>query len=136
DATIIALQAHEEIVRTASKSDEAKFEWVKGSMVLKGDSRSIEFHDIGPTAHSEHLLVAWLPKEKILFEADHFPQPRNGPLPPAVQPTRDLAAAISKLGLDYQRIVGAHSSRVGTPGDMQAVLNSKPANFTPVSSAP
>lgn len=130
-ATIIALQAHESIVRDASKSTDARFEWVKGSMVLKGTSRTIEFYDIGPTAHSEHLLIAWLPKEKIIFEADHFPQPRSGPLPPSVQPTRDLAAAIKKLGLDYQYIVGAHSPRVGTPADMQAMLNSKAADIAP-----
>ncbi|HKX55277.1 MAG TPA: hypothetical protein VJN01_04215 [Xanthomonadales bacterium] len=136
NATIIAAEAHADLVRQASKDTAAKFEWVKGSMVLQGKSRSIEFHDIGPTAHSEHLLVAWLPEDKILFEADHFPQPRNGPLPPAVQSTRDLEAAIARLGLDYEHIVGEHSSRIGSPADMQAVLNSKVADVDPQVSAP
>lgn len=134
--TIVALQAHEAIVREASKDTDAQFEWVQGSMVLDGDSRTIELYDIGPTAHSEHLLIAWLPEEKIIFEADHFPNPRSGPLPPAVQPTRDLAAAIDKLGLDYKYIVGAHSSRVGTPADMQTMLDRKAANITPPATAP
>jgi len=135
-ATIIAAQAHEAIVRQASKSEEAKFEWVKGSMTLDDGLRRVEFYDIGPTSHSEHMLIAWLPDEKIIFEADHFPQPINGPLPPAVDPTRDLAAAIEKLGLDYQHLVGAHSSRIATPADMQQVLNGKVANFRPKVSAP
>lgn len=135
-ATIIAAQAHEAVVRAASKDDSARFEWVEGKLVLTGKSRSIEFHDIGPTAHAEHLLVAWLPHEKILFEADHFPQPPNGPLPPAVQPTRDLAAALSRLGLDFERIVGAHSSRVGSAADLAAVLESQPANIKPLAAAP
>jgi len=135
-ATIIALDEHAAVARQASKDPEAKFELVNGSMVLEAGSRRVEFYDIGPTSHAEHVLVVWLPKEKILFEADHFPQPRNGPLPPAVQPTRDLAAAIEKLGLDYQRIVGAHSSRIGTPADMQAVLSSRTADIAPRTSAP
>ncbi len=135
-ATIIAPQAHEDIVRIASKQDDAKFEWVQGSMKLDDGSRSVVFYDIGPTPHSEHLLIAWLPEEKIIFEADHFPQPRNGPLPPAVAPTRALAAAIDKLGLDYQRIVGAHSSRIGSPADMQLVLKKKAADIKPLASAP
>lgn len=135
-ATIIAAEAHANVVRQASKDPAAKFEWVKGSMVLQGKSRSIEFHDIGPTAHSEHLLIAWLPEEKILFEGDHFPQPRNGPLPPAVQSSRDLAAAIARLSLDYKYIVGEHSSRKGSAADMQAVLNLKTADIKPQVSAP
>jgi glyoxylase-like metal-dependent hydrolase (beta-lactamase superfamily II) len=135
-ATIIASKAHEGVVRAASRNDAATFEWVEGKMVLKGKSRSIEFHDIGPTSHSEHLLVAWLLEEKILFEADHFPQPLNGPLPPGVQPTRDLAAALKRLGLDFERIVGAHSSRLGTPADLKASLESQPVNIEPVATAP
>jgi glyoxylase-like metal-dependent hydrolase (beta-lactamase superfamily II) len=135
EATIIALQAHETVVRTAVGTEDAKFEWVQGSMILAGNSRRIELYDIGPTPHSEHLLIAWLPEEKIIFEADHFPLPRNGSIPPAVAPTRAFAAAIDKLGLDYQRIVGAHSSRIGTPADMQAALTAKVVNFKQLTSA-
>jgi glyoxylase-like metal-dependent hydrolase (beta-lactamase superfamily II) len=134
--TIVASQAHEAVVRTASNSKDVKFEGVKDRMVLDDGSRRIEFIDIGPTAHTEHLLIAWLPDEKLIFEADHVQLPRSGPIPPAVQSTRDFAAAIARLGLDYQRIVSAHSSRVGTPADLQAALEGKPANVKPVVSAP
>jgi glyoxylase-like metal-dependent hydrolase (beta-lactamase superfamily II) len=134
--TIIASQAHESVVRAASNAGDVKFEGVKDRMVLDDGSRRIEFIDIGPTSHTEHLLIAWLPEEKLVFEADHFQQPRTGPLPPAVQSTRDFAAALSKLGLDIERIVGEHSPRIGSPGDLQAALDGKPANVEPVVSAP
>jgi glyoxylase-like metal-dependent hydrolase (beta-lactamase superfamily II) len=135
-ATIVALKAHETIVRNAAAKEDAEFEWVQGSAILESGSRRVELYDIGPTAHSEHLLIAWLPGEKIIFEADHVQLPRNGFNPPAVDPTRDLAAAIAKLGLDYEFIISAHSSRVGTRADMKASLEGEPANKKAVAAAP
>ena len=89
--------------------------------------RTIELYDIGPTPHAEHLLIAYLPQEKIIFEADHFPQPRTGPLPPAVPATFAFAEALEKLNLDYNRIVGAHSPRIGSPAELEAVVKHKSA---------
>jgi len=62
-----------------------------------------------------------------VFEADHFPQPLNGTIPPAVPATVAFAAALDELDLNYQVIVGAHSPRVGTPADLKASLANKPA---------
>jgi len=73
------------------------------------------------------LLIAYLPQEKIIFEADHFPQPRTGPLPPAVPATFAFAKALEKLNLDYKRIVGAHGPRVGSPAELEAVVKHKSA---------
>jgi cyclase len=91
--------------------------------VIEAGGRRIEIIDIGPTAHTEHLLVAWLPEEGILFEADHFAMPRNGPVPPAVSSTRSFAKAIADQGLDVKRFVSAHSPKPGTPEDLQQALN-------------
>ena len=52
-------------------------------MSIEGGGRVVEILDIGPTAHTEHLLVAYLPEEGTLFEADHFALPASGPIPPA-----------------------------------------------------
>ena len=82
--------------------------------------------DIGPTPHSEHILVAYLPDEGILFEADHFTNPINGRMPPAQPVTKHLAKMIDKLGLDVKTIVGSHSPRIATIEDLRKSLALEP----------
>jgi glyoxylase-like metal-dependent hydrolase (beta-lactamase superfamily II) len=81
--------------------------------------------DIGPTAHTEHLLVAYLPTEGILFEADHFNIPRTGPVPPAVPSTRSFAEALKKHKIKPEKMLSAHSPRVSTMDDLSTALNKK-----------
>lgn len=123
-ATLVSSAAHEKIVRRAADNgDELKLETVTDRMVLESDSRRIEIIDIGPTAHTEHLLVAYLPEEGILFEADHFAMPRSGPVPPAVSSTRTFAAALQQLDIEPQKILSAHSPKPGTMQDLRAALD-------------
>jgi hypothetical protein len=57
------------------------------------------------------MLIAYLPNEKILVEADGF-NPPPAPLtqtPAAISPyQRALLANIERLGLDVQRIIPVH----------------------------
>ena len=76
----------------------------------------------GDPYHAENILIAYLPAEGIIFEADHFPQPATGVIPPAVPATVAFGKALERLGLEYDRIVGAHSSRVATPADLERAL--------------
>ena len=124
-ATIVTFKENETVVLTATGDDSARLEFVEDRMTLTDGNRVIEFYDIGPTPHAEHLLIAYLPKEKIIFEADHFTLPRTGPIPPAVESTRAFAKAIARLNLDYDKIVGAHSPRIGGPADLQSALNAR-----------
>ena len=87
-----------------------------------------EIIDIGPTPHSEHLLVAWLPEEGILFEADHFPNPANGRMAPAQLVTRRLGEVIDARGMDVKTIVGAHSARIASREDLAKALSLLPVN--------
>jgi glyoxylase-like metal-dependent hydrolase (beta-lactamase superfamily II) len=121
-ATIVTFRDNENVVRTAAGDAAARLEFVEQRMTLTDGSRRVELYDIGPTPHAERMLIAWLPEEKIIFEADHFPQPRTGPLPPAVPATVAFARAVAELGLDFERLVGAHSPRISGPADLQAVL--------------
>ena len=124
-ATLIAASAHERVMRNAASDGESlKLKAVDGKMKLKG-VRRVEIIDIGPTAHTEHLLVAWLPEERILFEADHFSLPQAGPVSPAVSSTKSFAKAIERLGLDVDKIVSAHSSRVATMDDLATALGAE-----------
>ncbi|MEM7430665.1 MAG: MBL fold metallo-hydrolase [Pseudomonadota bacterium] len=125
-ATVIAATAHERIVRDAANDAERlDVQLVDERMTLESDRRVVEIIDIGPTAHSQHLLVAYLPEEGILFEADHFALPRVGPIGPAVSSTRTFAKSLAQLGIDAKIILAAHSPRLGTPDDLQEALDAE-----------
>lgn len=125
-ATIITFAENEEVVRKASGVEDAKLEFVEDHMVLTDGRKKVELYNIGPTPHAENILVAYLPDEGILFEADHFPQPASGVIPPAVPATVAFAKALEKLDLDYKMIVGSHSPRIARPADLEKALNKKP----------
>lgn len=121
--TIISARAHERIVRRNAENGEAlDVKVVDDRMVLEAGDRRVDIVDIGATAHTKHLLVAWLPEEGILFEADHFAMPRVGPVPPAVTSTKTFAAALKKAGLSPRTLVSAHSPKPGTMEDLEKAL--------------
>lgn len=129
-ATVLTVKQHEAVIRAAaSDGEELKVELVKGSRWIKSGKRKLQLVDVGPTPHSEHLVVAWLPEEGILFEADHFPNPATGRMPPAQPVTRHLAKEIKKRNMKVKHIVGAHSPRVASWDDMEAALKLKPVNI-------
>ena len=124
-ATVLAAAAHETVVREAG-GEALKFEAVVERQRIESSGRTVEIIDIGPTAHTEHLLVAYLPEEGVLFEADHFALPASGPIPPAVSSTRTFAEALERAGLDDVRyILSAHSPRFATPADLATALEAE-----------
>ena len=125
-ATLIAAAAHEKVARRAAENGDAlKVKLVNDRMTLEGAERTVEIIDIGPTAHTEHLLVAYLPEEGILFEADHFAMPRVGPIPPAVTSTQTFAEALGREELGVKLIYTAHSSRAATMDDLRTALETE-----------
>lgn len=122
-ATVITFKDNEEVVRAAAGNEDLKLEFVEDHMTLGSGDRRVELYNIGPTPHAENLLIAYLPKEGIIFEADHFTLPQTGPMGPAVPSTIAFADALDRLRLDYKVIVGAHSARIGSAADLQAALN-------------
>jgi glyoxylase-like metal-dependent hydrolase (beta-lactamase superfamily II) len=126
NATIVTFKENEAVVREAAGSDDVKLEFVEDHLTLSDGDRVIELYNIGPTPHAENILIAYLPAEGIIFEADHFPQPPTGVIPPAVPATAAFAEALEKLSLDYRMIVGAHSPRIAGPEDVQKALSRQP----------
>jgi glyoxylase-like metal-dependent hydrolase (beta-lactamase superfamily II) len=123
--TVVAPAAHEAVVRATFADSSAYFEGVSESRTFSDDERELQMIDIGPTDHSEHLLVAWLPKQRILFQADHFGVPEAGPTPPANSTTRSFAKALKRHKLKPRIIVSAHSPRAATMKDLAAALAKK-----------
>jgi glyoxylase-like metal-dependent hydrolase (beta-lactamase superfamily II) len=84
--------------------------------------RRVELYKIA-SPHVGEMIIAYLPKEKILFEADMLDIPEVG-IPPAGDDTVDLAKQIERLGLRVETIVPVHG-RVGTIEDLRLALSNR-----------
>jgi glyoxylase-like metal-dependent hydrolase (beta-lactamase superfamily II) len=67
----------------AKLGKKATVEGVKDKRVLSDDTRTIELHHIQGNMHADGLLMAYLPKEKLLVEADVYTPPAPNTPPPA-----------------------------------------------------
>ena len=86
----------------------AKIEAVGDKKTYSDGTRRVEFYHIFPAPHSNGLLVAYLPKEKILFQGD-FSLPNPGQ--PANDHIKALVVALEKLKLtDFDRYINVHTS--------------------------
>jgi glyoxylase-like metal-dependent hydrolase (beta-lactamase superfamily II) len=95
--------------------------------VFQDATRTVEIHVMRGLPHVDGLVVAWLPKEKILVYADMFNlPPANDPVPnPQVIGTRIFLENITRLGLDPERILSIHSlnpDRLATLQDIRSSL--------------
>src|SRR5690606_13550940 len=68
-------------------------------------TRTVEFYHIFPAPHSDALLIAYLPQEKILFQGDFSVNAG----PPANDHVQALVPALEKLGLDWDRYINVHA---------------------------
>jgi glyoxylase-like metal-dependent hydrolase (beta-lactamase superfamily II) len=96
--------------------------------VFTGGNQVVELYDIGPTPHANEMLIAYLPTQKILFQADLFNPPETGPIGKAQAGTIYLAQKIRELGLQVDKLVGVHG-RVSTLAELEKnVAESKGSN--------
>lgn len=89
--------------------------------VFSDGVHTVELYNIGPNPHVAEPVIAYLPKEKIVFESDLFNLPPEGKIPPASEATVAFAEKIRDLGLLVDRIVAGHV-RVGTMADLHQAL--------------
>ena len=89
--------------------------------VFTDGEMTVELHDIGPTSHVNEIVLAYLPKERLVFQGDLLIIPPRGEADPANALTVEFAKALEKLGLDAQTIVGVHG-RVGTASDLKDAM--------------
>ena len=88
----------------------ATFVTVKDSYTLDDGNRKLELHLTEGDNHNGAILFGYLPKEKILIEADDFtPPPPNGTIVPLAKTFGNgLYDNIQKLKLDVQTIAPLH----------------------------
>ena len=70
-------------------------------------NRTVEMYHIWPTPHSNGLLVAYIPREGVLFQGDFsLPQPGQ----PGNAHVQALVPALEKLGVvDFDRYINVHA---------------------------
>jgi glyoxylase-like metal-dependent hydrolase (beta-lactamase superfamily II) len=90
------------------------FETLREKYILGDTTRLVELHHVQGLAHAAGMLIAYLPHEKILVQADLFTPPGPGGSLPASPnaSARSLYSNVQRLGLDVETIVPIH----GVPG--------------------
>jgi glyoxylase-like metal-dependent hydrolase (beta-lactamase superfamily II) len=90
--------------------------------VIEDGTRRLELYQIGPTAHVDQILIAYLPKERILIEGDLLDVPLGKPAAGG-EDTEQFAKKIRELRLDVAQIVPVHGSPASaTMQDLQRAV--------------
>ena len=99
---------------------------VDGKLVLRDGPRSIEIHEMQGSAHAQGFMLVYLPKERLLIEADAYtPGPPNSPAPAVPNANAvNLVQNIERLGLGVDRILPLHG-RVVPTGELMAFIGRK-----------
>ena len=95
--------------------------------VFRDDKHVVEVYDIGPNPHANEILVAYLPKEKILFQADLLNPAANGTIPIAQDPAISFSEKLHQLGLSVEKIYGVHG-RSATPEELRTSIEKRRAS--------
>ena len=100
--------------RLSLSNKPAKFESFTGKHVLSDGGRNIEIYSITGSSHNDAFDMVYLPKEKILVEADAYtPAAGAATTPAAVNPySVNLYQNIRELNLNVGQIAGLHGRAV------------------------
>ena len=102
--------------KLAGSKKKATFETMTEKKVMTDGNHVIELHHLQGSGHNAGLIVAYLPKEKILVEADAYNPPAqpNTPAPSPLSPyTTNLVDNIDRLKLDVATIIPIHYAADG-----------------------
>ncbi len=77
---------------------------------LSDGARRVEIHHMVGNTHADGMLMVYLPKERILIQADAYtPAPPNAPPPTIINPLSvNLADNIARLGLHVDTLLPLH----------------------------
>lgn len=117
----------------------AAIETVGDKKVLSDGTRAIEIYPIKNSQHDDGILMAFLPKEKILIEADVY-TPATPPAAgaaaaaaPAVNPnTLNLVDNVEKSKLDFETILPLHGPGAVTRADLYAAVRKPVPNISDI----
>src|SRR5665213_1099157 len=90
----------------AKNPKKAKIETVLEKKVYSDGTRTVEMYHVSPVPHSNGLMIAFIPKEKVLFQGDFSVTPGQ----PANDHVKALVPILEKLNLDFDRYINVHTS--------------------------
>jgi glyoxylase-like metal-dependent hydrolase (beta-lactamase superfamily II) len=109
--------------RLSQNPKKPKFETVADKKIMTDGNHVMELYHQENFGHNDGMLLVYLPKEKVLLEADGFNPPAQTltRTPPSINPqTVNLEANIQRLKLDVERIIPVHY-----PADNRKVLKAE-----------
>ena len=91
-----------------------QYETVRENYVLTDGTRTMHISYVQPLAHVEGMLMAYLPAEQIVVEADLYDSPPAGQPQPTVPSAANHSfyAHVQRLGLDVETIAPIHGPAV------------------------
>ncbi|MEK6323000.1 MAG: MBL fold metallo-hydrolase [Acidobacteriota bacterium] len=95
--------------------------------ILTDGKRVLELHRVKGNLHNDGIIMAYLPKEKLLIEADVFTPPATNAPPPATPNpfSVNLYENIQRLKLTVEQIAPLHG-RMVTMGDLLKAIGKAP----------
>jgi glyoxylase-like metal-dependent hydrolase (beta-lactamase superfamily II) len=124
-ATIITQADNQPYYEKVWAPKRTAIEAVTDQRVLTDGSRTLELHHLQGSNHAATMLVGYLPKEKVLIEADVYnPAAADAPPGPVVQESVNLYANIQRLKLDVRQITPLHG-RLVTIDDLRRATGEK-----------
>jgi glyoxylase-like metal-dependent hydrolase (beta-lactamase superfamily II) len=90
----------------AKNPKKVKIEAVGEKKVYSDGTRTVEIYHVSPVPHSNGLMIAYIPKEKVLFQGDFSVNPGE----PANDHVKALVPILEKLNLDFDRYINVHTS--------------------------
>jgi glyoxylase-like metal-dependent hydrolase (beta-lactamase superfamily II) len=108
--------------RLAKAPKKPVIEAVGDKSAITDGTRTLELYHLQASNHADTMLIAYLPKEKVLIEADvYIPAPPNAPPGPVSQESVNLYNNINRLKLDVQQIAPLHG-RLVTISDLRTAI--------------
>jgi glyoxylase-like metal-dependent hydrolase (beta-lactamase superfamily II) len=90
--------------------------------VFRDGTQTLELYDIGPNAHAHEMVVAYLPRQRLVFQGDLFFSPYDGQaIGFAQESTQQFASRIRELGLNVDKLAGVHG-KVGSISEVNQSL--------------
>ena len=121
-ATVVTTATNRKVIEAmaaAKQNDRLGKSPRKPEFVLLEDGRrsftdgeqTVELIDIGPNPHAKEMVIAYLPKQRVVFQGDLFFVPANdAPFGPPQAPTVAFANKLKELGLQVDKIASVHGA--------------------------
>ena len=104
---------------------------VSDKLVLSDKSRTLELYPVNGSEYADTLLMAYLPKEKLLMESDVFTPPNDVYNTLMLYPFgQNLLDNITSRKLNVERIIPSHG-RIVPLDQLQKAITAKPASTAP-----